>query len=50
MVILPYFAPMGKLKSLSRVTAAAFPLASQYATASSPAGDYACVLCLPHFV
>ena len=28
---------------LSRVTAAAFLLASEYATASSPAGDHACV-------
>ena len=28
---------------LSRVTAAAFLLASEYATASFPAGDYACV-------
>ena len=29
---------------LSRVTAAAFPLASEYATASSPARDHACFL------
>ena len=28
---------------LSRVTAAAFLLASEYATASSPAGDHACI-------
>ena len=28
---------------LSRVTAAAFPLASEYDTASSPARDYTCV-------
>ena len=31
---------------LSRVTAAAFPPASEYATASSFARDHACVLCL----
>ena len=41
---------------LSRVTAAAFLLASEYATSSSPAGDHACIcVCfiifmLPHTV
>ena len=36
--------------SLSRVTAAAFPPASEYTTAYSPARDHVCVLCLLHFV